>query len=154
MTLSSFTIKIKAGRDIKKRTRLRGYILGSVLASLMVTASIAQNGPSDWPMFGQNAANTATNPTEQNLSTAQVSKLQLKWSIATTGDVSARGVVAKSIRAPGSLWLVPPRRLLLVGPREPAGGTAATATVWSSHRSRAKEVALVPPRTQAALAGR
>ena len=60
-------------------------------------AAIAQPKTADWPMFGQNASNTATNATETTISTANVSQLLPKWTFTTGGDVSARAAVVNGV---------------------------------------------------------
>jgi len=47
----------------------------------------------EWPMFGQNWANTATGLT-LSIGPANVQKLKPKWTFTTQGDVSARAAVA------------------------------------------------------------
>jgi polyvinyl alcohol dehydrogenase (cytochrome) len=49
-----------------------------------------------WPMFGQNQMNTATNA-EFILSPATVGKLAPKWTFTTGGDVSARAAVVNGV---------------------------------------------------------
>ncbi len=60
-------------------------------------AAFAQTKTADWPMFGQNASNTATNATETTISTANVNQLLPKWTFTTGGDVSARAAVVKGV---------------------------------------------------------
>src|ERR1039458_9344084 len=59
-------------------------VLGMVLATLAVAPLMAQ----DWPMFGVDATNTATNGSR--ISTNNVNQLKPKWTFTTGGDVSAR----------------------------------------------------------------
>ena len=75
--------------------------------------AVAPLAAQDWPMFGQNVANTANN--SARISTATVSTLLPKWTFTTGGDVSARAAVVNSIAyfpdwgAPGqssNLWAV------------------------------------------------
>src|ERR1700733_1601646 len=47
----------------------------------------------EWPMFGQNWANTATGLT-LSIGPGNVQKLKPKWTFTTQGDVSARAAVA------------------------------------------------------------
>ena len=44
---------------------------------------------SEWPMFGQNEQNTASNDEERKISTSNVARLAPKWVATTGGDVSA-----------------------------------------------------------------
>ena len=48
--------------------------------------------PGEWPMFGQNWANTATGRT-LSIGPANVPQLKPKWIFTTQGDVSARAAV-------------------------------------------------------------
>lgn len=61
------------------------------------TAAFAQKKPADWPMFGQNPANTANNSTETTISSANVGQLGVKWTATTMGDVSARAAVVNGV---------------------------------------------------------
>ena len=76
--------------------RLRMFIVGLLLLCFY-DAAIAQKKSADWPMFGQNPANTATNPTETIISTSNVGSLAKKWAITTQGDVSARAAVVNGV---------------------------------------------------------
>jgi polyvinyl alcohol dehydrogenase (cytochrome) len=49
----------------------------------------------DWPMFGQNIGNTASNASD--VSAKNVNKLQPKWTFTTGGDVSARAAVVNGV---------------------------------------------------------
>ena len=49
----------------------------------------------DWPMFGQNIGNTASNTSD--ISAKNVNKLQPKWTFTTGGDVSARAAVVNGV---------------------------------------------------------
>lgn len=66
--------------------RLRMLSIGLFLLGCY-GAALAQ---SDWPMFGHNPSNTAHNPSETTISTANVNQLLPKWTFTTGGDVSAR----------------------------------------------------------------
>jgi polyvinyl alcohol dehydrogenase (cytochrome) len=65
--------------------------------------------PADWPMFGQNLANTAS-VTDNDLTTKNVGELGVKWVLTTDGDVSARAAVMKGVVYfpdwGGKLWAV------------------------------------------------
>jgi polyvinyl alcohol dehydrogenase (cytochrome) len=54
-------------------------------------------GITDWPMFGQNTANTATNFLERTISANNVNQLQTKWAFTTGGDVTARAAVVDGV---------------------------------------------------------
>src|SRR5580658_7272373 len=63
---------------------------------------VLQSAPSlmaqaEWPMFGQNPANTAYNSAETTISTSNVSSLKTKWKFTTGGDVSARAAVVNGV---------------------------------------------------------
>jgi polyvinyl alcohol dehydrogenase (cytochrome) len=77
---------------------------------LLCCYSLAYAQSADWPMFGQNAANTANNPSETTISTANVSQLAPKWIFTTGGDVSARAAVVNGVAYfpdwGGNLWAV------------------------------------------------
>lgn len=85
------------GGGLRKMKKIRHslsvptLVLGVALATLAVTPLMAQ----DWPMFGQNLANTATNQT--TISTHNVGRLQQKWTFTTGGDVSARATVVDGV---------------------------------------------------------
>ncbi len=51
----------------------------------------------DWPMFGQNLANTANSDGETAITVANVSRLKPKWIATTGGDVSARPAVVGGV---------------------------------------------------------
>src|SRR5215472_7436435 len=81
---------------MKNMMRLMAVIVGFILY-----AAVAQNPANaqspDWPMFGQNTANTAANPLETKISTTNVNKLAPKWSFTTGGDVTARAAVVNGV---------------------------------------------------------
>ena len=58
--------------------------------------AFAQN-PGDWPMFGQNTANTASNSQGGAISANNVNQLQPKWTFTTGGDVTARAAVVNDV---------------------------------------------------------
>ena len=72
----------------------RGLVaLGTVAAmALMSAAPLA----TDWPMFGQNLANTA-NSNDKDLTVRNVGELGIKWATTVGGDVSARAAVVKGV---------------------------------------------------------
>jgi polyvinyl alcohol dehydrogenase (cytochrome) len=65
--------------------------LGTAAATAALSAA-----PADWPMFGQNLANTA-NTTDADLTVKNVGELAPKWVATTGGDVSARAAVVKGV---------------------------------------------------------
>lgn len=79
--------------------RIRTVIIGLLFLCNydVVFADKSSPPPSDWPMFGQNLANTATNSSETKISPKQAYKLKMKWSFTTGGDVSARAAVVNGI---------------------------------------------------------
>jgi polyvinyl alcohol dehydrogenase (cytochrome) len=62
----------------------------------MALADSSDTG-SEWPMFGQNDQNTASNDEERKISTSNVATLAPKWVATTGGDVSARAAVVDSV---------------------------------------------------------
>ena len=81
------------GCEAKDWSNVRWVVLSVALVAMFATTLMAQNNAASWPMFGQNAANTATNPLETTLSTKNVYQLKAKWVYTTGGDVSARAAV-------------------------------------------------------------
>jgi polyvinyl alcohol dehydrogenase (cytochrome) len=63
----------------------------------------------DWPMFGQNASNTAST-TSSGITQGNVARLLPKWTFTTGGDVSARAAVVNNVAYfpdwGGNLWAV------------------------------------------------
>jgi len=51
----------------------------------------------DWPMFGQNTANTASNPSETSVSAKNAKLLGPSWTFTTGGDVTARAAVVNGV---------------------------------------------------------
>ena len=51
----------------------------------------------DWPMFGQNTANTASNPSETSISAKNAKLLGPSWTFTTGGDVTARAAVVNGV---------------------------------------------------------
>lgn len=78
--------------------------LGLLMAMHPGTAAA---GDEDWPMFGQNIRNTAS---ADSGAVKDVSKLAVKWTFTTGGDVSARAAVVKNVAYfpdwGGNLWAV------------------------------------------------
>ena len=50
----------------------------------------------DWPMFGQDATNSASTQ-QTSLTPGNVNRLQPKWTFTTGGDVSARAAVVGGV---------------------------------------------------------
>ncbi len=65
-------------------------------AALLLTVTTASAQP-DWPMFGQNARNTANSPEGSSITTKNVDRLKTKWTFQTSGDVSARAAVVDKV---------------------------------------------------------
>jgi polyvinyl alcohol dehydrogenase (cytochrome) len=84
---------------MKNMMRSMGVIVGVFLFCRLEGAfaqnlANAQNAASpDWPMFGQNTANTALNPLETSISAKNAKLLRPNWTFTTGGDVSARAAV-------------------------------------------------------------
>lgn len=74
--------------------RLTTAIAGLSLLSCF-DGAFAQN--LDWPMFGQNTANTASNSSEKSISTSNAQLLHPNWTFTTGGDVSARAAVVNGV---------------------------------------------------------
>src|SRR5215813_5644913 len=79
---------------MKNMMRLMVVIVGLFLL-YRVDGALAQG--LDWPMFGQNTANDAANPSEAKISASNVHKLQPKWAFMTGGDVTARAAVVNGV---------------------------------------------------------
>lgn len=73
-----------------------GALLGGMLLAAVARLAMADAGSPtqylEWPMFGQNWANTANGLTLA-IGTGNVGKLKPKWTFTTQGDVSARAAV-------------------------------------------------------------
>ncbi len=90
----------------------RGFNAWSCIAAVCAAVSLsfspqpAQAGSADWPMFGQNLQNTAS---DGHL-LGDPSKLKVKWKFTTGGDVSARAAVVNGVAYfpdwGGNLWAV------------------------------------------------
>jgi polyvinyl alcohol dehydrogenase (cytochrome) len=102
MRLVGLALITKNGGEERNTARWRSSILGVVLVAVAFTPLMAQRRPgfpssSDWPMFGQNPANTASNAAETGISTSTAPRLKTKWTFLTGGDVSARAAVVKGV---------------------------------------------------------
>jgi polyvinyl alcohol dehydrogenase (cytochrome) len=104
MRTNGFPSKDNGGHEAKYTARARRWVLVAVLATLAVAPLMAQ----DWSMFGNDAANSATN--KSTISTNNVNQLKLKWTFTTGGDVSARAAVVSGVAYfpdwGGNLWAV------------------------------------------------
>ena len=67
------------------------WVLGVALATIALTPLMAQ----DWPSFGHDATNNATN--KSKISTSNVHNLKPKWTFTTGSDVSSRAAVVKGV---------------------------------------------------------
>ncbi len=115
------------GRTLKYAFSLTlAYARGSVLmAGTLAVSPLMAQGASDWPMFGQNVSNTASNTTPLfGMAPQYVTNLTPKWIFTTGGDVSARAAVVNGIVYfpdwGGNIWAV---------------GAAAGHVLWSHQLS-------------------
>src|SRR5271163_2004017 len=104
--------RVAKERDFSNRACGRMQMLK--LSSLAVVITILSVGAlgaqgQDWPMFGQNIANSAST-LDLTLLPFNVSKLEPKWTFTTGGDVSARAAVVQGVAYfpdwGGYLWAV------------------------------------------------
>lgn len=70
-------------------------VLALAVAAVSSSTATAAGGGAQWPMFGQNLANTAS--VTSNISTSNVAGLKQKWAFTTGGDVSARAAVVNGV---------------------------------------------------------
>ena len=76
------------------RTRHHGIALVALAVTVALTTVPASPAAgADWPTFGQDRNNTASNTTNIK----DVSSLQVKWTFTTGGDVSARAAVVAGV---------------------------------------------------------
>jgi polyvinyl alcohol dehydrogenase (cytochrome) len=73
---------------------LAAFCLNASLAMAADNAPLSHSGRSEWPMFGQNTANTASGVTLA-INSHNVHRLEPKWTFTTAGDVSARAAVVR-----------------------------------------------------------
>jgi polyvinyl alcohol dehydrogenase (cytochrome) len=97
---------------ILSKTHLRTWVVAAsclTLALLLPGAGFAAGG-SEWASAGGNRQNTRFQETEHTLSVANVSGLQVKWTVTTASDVSATPAVdATTVYAPdwaGNLYAI------------------------------------------------
>jgi polyvinyl alcohol dehydrogenase (cytochrome) len=76
---------------------MKSRLLVSTFIAGLAAASAGKAMAKDWPMFGQNLANTANGVSESTISTKNVARLKPKWVAATGGDVSARAAVVNGV---------------------------------------------------------
>ena len=69
----------------------------SLLVSVLAALTCGSVSAADWPMFGQNLANTANDGTDTVISKANVARLKPKWIATVGGDVSARPAVVAGV---------------------------------------------------------
>jgi polyvinyl alcohol dehydrogenase (cytochrome) len=79
---------------MKNMMRLMVVIVGFILYETFAQNPANAQTP-DWPMFGQNIGNTASNASD--ISGKNVTKLRPKWTFTTGGDVSARAAVVNGV---------------------------------------------------------
>jgi polyvinyl alcohol dehydrogenase (cytochrome) len=127
MQLNRFTFK--NGHSARNTARARKWVFGAVLGTLAVTPLMA----GDWPMFGQNPANTASNATEDGISNKNAYQLKPKWTFTTGGDVSARAAVVAGVAYfpdwAGNLWAVNANNGKLIWSHQLSDYGLATGTV-------------------------
>lgn len=71
-------------------------LMGAIIPLVFAAVSICTAAASDWPMFGNDAANDA-NANSGGINAHTVSRLHVAWTFATGGDVSARAAVADGV---------------------------------------------------------
>ena len=80
----------------------------SMLVLAVVLVAVVPLMAQDWPMFGQNVANTAS--ITSNISIENVNSLKPRWTFTTGGNVSARAAVVNGVAIfpdwGGNLWAV------------------------------------------------
>ncbi len=109
MTSASLETKCIAPSAADQRNFLRTWLVLVAMFGTVFVGSMKAQGLLDWPMFGQNPANSASN-LELAISPGNVSKLSPKWTFTTGGDVSARAAVVNGVVYfpdwGGNLWAV------------------------------------------------
>src|SRR5271170_3174213 len=87
---------------------IRNWFSLAVVITILSVGALGAQGQ-DWPMFGQNIANSAST-LDLTLLPINVSKLEPKWTFTTGGDVSARAAVVGWVAYfpdwGGNLWAV------------------------------------------------
>jgi len=66
-------------QHVSNKTRFRTGMFAVAVVTIMVAALIVKGAatPGDWPMFGQNASNTANNSSERDLTASLVGKMKV-----------------------------------------------------------------------------
>jgi polyvinyl alcohol dehydrogenase (cytochrome) len=77
------------------RIPLKNISLAAAL--LVVVGSAARSAAQSWPMSGQSATDTRSQPSETRISAANVATLAPEWVFTTGGDVSATPTVAGNV---------------------------------------------------------
>jgi len=107
---------VNTNKDIRMTDECKRGLFGALLASVGILAILQPTtagaaAPADWPMFGLNTQNTASD----GRLLGDPSNLKVKWTFTTGGDVSARAAVVNGVvyfpdwGPPGSgsnLWAV------------------------------------------------
>ena len=69
----------------------------SSLAAVSLSSLLGQEGGAQWPIAGQNLANTRDQPAETTIGTSNVGQLVPRWVFTTGGDVSATPTVVQRV---------------------------------------------------------
>ena len=72
----------------RRRTRASAP-RGSIAVAAIVAATAGSAGAAEWNAAGHDVTNARHQPSEKAISVRNASKLELKWSLATMGDVTA-----------------------------------------------------------------
>src|ERR1035438_2622256 len=141
MRLNGFASGSKNGRKTTNTTRACRLALYVMLVTLAAAPLMAQ----EWPMFGQNTANTATN--WSGVSNHNVSRLKTKWAFTTLSDVSARAAVVKGVAYfpdwAGNLYAVNASTGSLIWSHQLSDYGLATGTVSRTSPAVAKGVVYI-----------
>jgi polyvinyl alcohol dehydrogenase (cytochrome) len=84
-----------------------------VLVALMMTLALtlvarqyisadAEHGHPEWLMNGHDVANSRSQPSEHRIASRNVNQLSPRWTLTTTGDVSATPAVSRESEKPGN----------------------------------------------------
>jgi polyvinyl alcohol dehydrogenase (cytochrome) len=91
-------------KKISRSVSVSMLVLSVVLAALASAPLMAQ----DWSMFGADTTNASSNGS--SISNSNVSRLAVKWTVTTGGDVSARAAVVANVAYfpdwGGNIWAV------------------------------------------------
>jgi polyvinyl alcohol dehydrogenase (cytochrome) len=85
-------------RNVGRTSTWRLFVLfGALSATPLIGQQLPGFAlPTDWPVFGQNAANTASSK-DTTISATNVQSLKPKWTFTTGGDVSARAAIVNGV---------------------------------------------------------